>query len=135
MVSPFSPSLTHTLSLSRARALARMCWSPPFGTHSLIMLNFGMAGVLRYKASVPRGATEVAFCVLWFVFVPFRLPTLLAATLGVRPCLLSCLVRKIVDIIHPGVANVSKSELGEMIAKVSPNTGSFTGLSTRTTWE
>lgn len=33
--------------------------------------------------------------------------------------LLSSLVRKIVDIIHPGVANVSKSELGEMIAKVS----------------
>lgn len=27
--------------------------------------------------------------------------------------------RKVVDIIHPGVANVSKTELGEMIAKVS----------------
>lgn len=27
--------------------------------------------------------------------------------------------RKVVDIIHPGVSNVSKSELGEMIAKVS----------------
>lgn len=45
-----------------------------------------------------------------------------AATLAfVRPFALS-FVRKIVDIIHPGVANVSKSELGEMIAKVSRTT-------------
>lgn len=41
---------------------------------------------------------------------------------ALRLCFVSLKTEQVVDIIHPGVSNVSKTELGEMVAKVSVGT-------------